>query len=189
MKMKDLHIVVLAVFAAHVAHGAMLLECDGSVTGKAEGWRFEASDAFAAAAEDETRKVLKTSTGGGYVCEKIGSLPVACSEVRTVEGREPSLLPKGRKFSLVWNDEFDGDRLDESKWSYRTNFWGRRAHWFATPEDGAVDVKDGLLHLKLVKRADGQFVSPQLQTGELVWDVPHRDTTKGTTGFWPLPKR
>ena len=36
MKMKHLHIVVLAVFAAYVVHGAMLLECDGSVTGKAE---------------------------------------------------------------------------------------------------------------------------------------------------------
>ena len=102
------------------------------------------------------------------------------------DGWAASLLPDGRKFKLVWHDEFDGDRLDESKWSYRTNFWGRRAHWFATPEDNAVEVKDGLLRLKLVKRADGQFASPQLQTGELVWDVPHEDNPKG---FWPLPKR
>ncbi|MBO6266827.1 MAG: hypothetical protein J6M06_01200, partial [Synergistaceae bacterium] len=28
--------------------------------------------------------------------------------------------------------------------------------------------------------------SPQLQTGELVWDVPHEENPKG---FWPLPKR
>ena len=116
----------------------------------------------------------------------LDSFPVACTGVAAVEGREPSLLPDGMKFKLVWHDEFDGDRLDESKWSYRTNFWGRRAHWFAAPEDGAVEVKDGLLRLKLVKRADGQFVSPQLQTGELVWDVPHQENPKG---FWPLPKR
>ena len=51
----------------------------------------------------------------------------------TVEGRAPSLLPEGRSFRLVWHDEFDGTALDESKWSYRTNFWGRRAHWFAAP--------------------------------------------------------
>jgi len=98
----------------------------------------------------------------------------------------PSLLPSGKAFKLIWHDEFDGDKLDESKWSYRTNFWGQSAHWFATPEDNAVEVKDGLLRLKLVKRADGQFASPQLQTGELVWDVPHEDNPKG---FWPLPKR
>ena len=104
----------------------------------------------------------------------------------TGKAHAPSLLPEGKTFKLAWSDEFDGDRLDESKWSYRTNFWGRRAHWFATPEDNAVEVKDGLLHLKLVKREDGQFVSPQLQTGELVWDVPHEENPKG---FWPLPKR
>ena len=27
----------------------------------------------------------------------------------SLTGREPSLLPKGRAFSLVWNDEFDED--------------------------------------------------------------------------------
>ena len=95
------------------------------------------------------------------------SLPVRCEKAVTVEGREPSLLPSGRKLSLVWHDEFDGDRLDESKWSYRTNFWGQRAHWFAAPEDNSVEVKDGLLKMKLVKRADGQFVSPSCVFFEL----------------------
>ena len=121
----------------------------------------------AATPDDETTKVLKTGSGGGCVLEQIASLPVACSEARTVEGHEASLLPDGKKFKLVWHDEFDGNSLDESKWSYRTNFWGRRAHWFATPEDGCVEVADGKLHLKLKKLPNGQFVSPQLQTGEL----------------------
>ena len=35
----------------------------------------------------------------------------------------PSLLPQGREFKLVWNDEFRGTQLDTSKWGYRTNFW------------------------------------------------------------------
>lgn len=61
---------------------------------------------------------------------ELGSFPVACIGVAAVEGHEPSLLPKGVKLGLVWHDEFDGDSLDESKWSYRTNFWGRRAHWY-----------------------------------------------------------
>ena len=49
-----------------------------------------------------------------------------CVKSVTVPGEAASLLPAGKKFKLVWNDEFNGDRLDESKWSYRTNFWGRR---------------------------------------------------------------
>ena len=106
--------------------------------------------------------------------------------VQSVKDRAPSLLPAGRNFKLVWNDEFDGTSLDTSKWSYRTNFWGRRAHWFAAPEDNAVEVKDGLCRLKLVKRPDGQFVSPQLQTGELLWDIPVLESPKS---FWYFPGR
>ena len=106
-------------------------------------------------------------------------LPAADTvSVQSVKDRAPSLLPAGRNFKLVWNDEFDGTSLDTSKWSYRTNFWGRRAHWFAAPEDNAVEVKDGLCRLKLVKRPDGQFVSPQLQTGELLWDIPALESPK-----------
>ena len=112
--------------------------------------------------------------------------PVVCTARETIPGEAPSLLPAGRTFRLVWNDEFNGTALDESKWSYRTNFWGRRAHWFAAPEDETVEVKGGKVYLKVRKLANGQFVSPQLQTGCLMWDIPADPTNKG---FWPLPKR
>ena len=118
---------------------------------------------------------------------KIADLPVILAEARPVPGHAPSLLPLGRKWTLVWNDEFDGDRLDTTKWDYRTLFWGQRAHWFAAPEDNAVEVKDSLCRLRIVKRPDGQFVTPQLQTGEIVWDIPRIEPPGG--GFWPLPKR
>ena len=114
------------------------------------------------------------------------SPPPTCREAFPVPGRAASLLPPGMEFSLAWNDEFDGDALDGSKWSYRVNFWGRPAHWFATPADGAVEVRDSTCRLKLVRRPDGQYVSPQLQTGELLWDVPRLENP---AGFWPLPKR
>lgn len=110
--------------------------------------------------------------------------PSLCKEVVTVEGESPSLLPADKKFKLVWNDEFNGNALDESKWCYRTTFWMRKAHWFAEPEDGAVEIKDGKAYLKIVKRADGQYVTPQLQTGHLIWDYIH-DNDKG---FWPIKK-
>ena len=139
------------------------------------------------AAENDGTQVLQAGKSAkGKVYQEIADLPVACREVKTVQGEEPSFLPEGRNFKLVWHDEFNGTSLDESKWGYRTNFWGRSAHWFATPADNAVEVKDGLIHLKLIKRPDGQFASPQLQTGELMWDVPHDPKAKG---FWPLVKR
>lgn len=106
--------------------------------------------------------------------------------VEVIPGEAASLLPEGLDFRLVWHDEFNGNRLDESKWGYRTNFWGQPAHWFATPEDNAVEVRDGKLFLKLVRRPDGQIVSPQLQTGELIWDHPW---IQDRNNFWPLAKR
>ena len=33
-----------------------------------------------------------------------------------VEGHEPSYLPDGTNWKLVWSDEFDGTELDTSKW-------------------------------------------------------------------------
>ena len=90
---------------------------------------------------------------------RIENLPVACREETPVAGEEPSLLPTGCVFRLVWNDEFNGTALDTSKWGYRTNFWGEAACWYARPEDGCVEITNGCAHLRLGRRADGQFIS------------------------------
>lgn len=134
---------------------------------------------------DETSNVVMAMRPKVRGCP-VTSLPVACTAKTTVAGEPPSLLPDGKDFRLVWNDEFNGTQLDTSKWGYRTNFWGQRFAAFAGPEDGCVEVKDGKVHLKLKKRADGHFCSPQLQTGELLWDYPWQ---ANRTGFWPLAKR
>ena len=150
---------------------------------------FVAGAAILSASAYGAKKAFTVSEGATVKSGKTHTLegsPVVCENVVAVEGREASLLPRGKNFKLIWNDEFDGERLDDSKWGYRTNFWGRKAHWFATPEDNAVEVRDGLLRMKLLKRADGQFISPQLQTGEIIWDIPPEENSKN---FWPLPKR
>ena len=110
--------------------------------------------------------------------------PAVCKEVVSVRNEMPSLLPANKQFKLVWNDEFNGNALDESKWCYRTCFWGRRAHWFAEPKDNAVEVKDGKVYLKIVKKEDGQLVTPLLQTGHLIWDYIHDNKSS----FWPISK-
>lgn len=93
----------------------------------------------------------------------------------------------GRELNLVWSDEFDGDRLDETKWSYRTNFWGKEASWFARPEDNAVVVSNGCAHLKIVKTPEGEYRSPQLQTGGALWDELAPKSGYGVV--WPFNER
>ena len=86
-----------------------------------------------------------------------------------VDGHEPSLLPEGKAWRYVWGDEFDGDTLDMSKWSFRLNFWGER---FPAYTDEGVEL-DGKSNLKInLIEKDGQYCSAQLQTGANSFDAP-----------------
>lgn len=82
-------------------------------------------------------------------------------------GHEQSLLPEGYGWNLVWNDKFDGDEIDTSKWGYRLHLMQKR-HNAYTDEGAALDGKGNLL-LKLIQK-DGHFYSSQLQTGENFMD-------------------
>ena len=62
------------------------------------------------------------------------------------------ISPISLGYRLTWHDEFDGDRLDTGKWTYRidTRFWSmQRAE--------NVSVADGCLRLALKKEKQGEF--------------------------------
>ena len=111
----------------------------------------------------------------------IKTVPQPCGmiETRVDAAHEPSLLPAGKTWSLVWSDEFDGHALDESKWNYRLNFWGYRSPAFTTE---GVEVDNGSLKIHLIRKGN-DFCSAHLQTGGLTFDNP-RDTT--SKKFWPF---
>ena len=95
-----------------------------------------------------------------------------------VENHEPSYLPEG-EWKLVWSDEFDGDALDETKWGFRLDFWGKRSLTFSKH---AFVYGDSCLHLPLVLE-DGIYKSAHLQTGSLTYDKP-----KDSEGIWNFGK-
>ena len=65
--------------------------------------------AFAAMADKKQFSALDGEEAKRVKTHNLDGSPVVCESVATVEGREASLLPKGRQFKLVWNDEFDGE--------------------------------------------------------------------------------
>lgn len=67
--------------------------------------------------------------------------------------------PEGKKWKLVWNDEFDGKEIDGSKWDLPDG--KRRNHWWS-PKTAFLDGK-GHLVLRTEKR-DGRFMSPCVRT-------------------------
>ncbi len=93
-----------------------------------------------------------------------------------------SLLPPGKKWTLIWHDEFDGRELDRSKWDYRLYLSQQRHTTFS--EGGAELDGQGNLLLKLQEK-DGHFFSPHLQTGMNYLDRPGTRFGKFT---WPIAK-
>ena len=104
-------------------------------------------------------------------------------EVKTeaVKGKAASLLPPGKGWKLVWNDEFDQREIDRTKWMCRESFWGADFPAFAHDFEG-VEMTGETVRLHLVRKGD-DFCSPHLQTGSLSYDIP-----KDTDGFWPFGK-
>lgn len=97
-----------------------------------------------------------------------------------IEGHEASLLPEGKQWKLVWQDEFDGDTLDLTKWSCRLHLMQQRHNTFT--DEGAVLDGKGHLHLILIEK-DGQYYSSHLQTGSNYMDRPGEGYGKFT---WPV---
>jgi len=94
----------------------------------------------------------------------------------SVAGHEPSLLPLGINFQLVWNDEFDGTELDRSKWDFRVSMMGKR-HPAWVNHGVRLDGKGNVVFDLLVE--DGRPVSAQLQTGYNFMDEPVQQTKFG----------
>jgi beta-glucanase (GH16 family) len=57
--------------------------------------------------------------------------------------------PDGKAWKLIWHDEFDGDRLDESKWEPRPD-GKRKGGWWSRK---AISLDDG--HLVITTFMDG----------------------------------
>jgi beta-glucanase (GH16 family) len=103
----------------------------------------------------------------------------------------PSLLPEGRKWELVWHDEFDGPELDRTKWDFRQHLLQQRHNTFSTDDGIEFDGNSNLL-MKLYEK-DGHFYSPHLQTGSNYLDRPGSsfcfdDDADKPKMVWPVAK-
>lgn len=78
-----------------------------------------------------------------------GFLPLAARAADDAPAEFFPALPAGQRFNLVWNDEFDGSRLDDSKWDVPEG--ERRDGWW---RKDAVKL-DGKGHLEISAFRDG----------------------------------
>lgn len=87
-----------------------------------------------------------TLTGPGRVIA-LSTLFAAALSMSGWAGEPP--LENGGGWELVWQDEFDGDTLDRTKWSFDVDCWGggneERQCYTARPEN--LQVRDGVLSI------------------------------------------
>ena len=92
----------------------------------------------------------------------IGLIAAPC----VVEAAEPPAT----EWKLAWSDEFDGQEIDRSKWDFDLgngdHGWGNNELQYYTRESDNAFVKDGVLHIRAVKKShEGfQYTSARLKT-------------------------
>ncbi len=118
-----------------------------------------------------------------------------------------------QEWELVWSDEFDGDELDESKWSYQYGTgasegltgWGNNELQYYTDREENVYVKDGKLHIvareesynnrsytsgriRTINKGDwtyGRFeIRAKLPEGQGLWPAIWMMPTESVYGGW-----
>ncbi|MBQ5674030.1 MAG: glycoside hydrolase family 16 protein, partial [Lachnospiraceae bacterium] len=113
-----------------------------------------------------------------------------------LDGSKSNTVEDGWK--LVWNDEFDGNALDTTKWSCQIgngyNGWGNQESQYYTAEN--VSVADGTLKITAKKEKKGGFdyTSSRIRTvtddGQTLFSTKYgkveaRIKLPSGTGLWP----
>ena len=125
-------------------------------------------------------------------------------ETEVVSAEDPENKYEG--YSLVWNDEFDGEELDKTKWSCQIGTgtsegltdWGNQELEYYTDDEKNVRVEDGNLVITAIKeeeRVGGKmFTSARLRTmtdeGDVLFSTKYgrveaRIKLPQGEGLWP----
>jgi len=119
----------------------------------------------------------------------------------------PGVAAQEQPWRLVWAEEFDGDRLDESRWTHAADCGGggnNERQCYVVSQD-TVSVRDGLLRLTAIKRKTRGLANPwagptgPMKTGDyasgkivsqgkaswLYGRIEARARVPGGQGVWP----
>ena len=92
-------------------------------------------------------------------------------------------------FNMVWHDEFNGDKLDETKWAYAYSSFdtAARTQMHNTDKLENVSVSDGILHLTALYSPTREKWNPETKKMETVPRTNTRKDKNGKTEVYPAP--
>lgn len=120
---------------------------------------------LAAACQSSDTSEASTTTGAESTTTTAAA-PATTST--TIAPPEPEPIDESDGWELVWNDEFDGDAIDETNWTYDLGGWGwgnGEAQFYTTRPENAR-VENGLLVISLLqeKYEESYYTSARLKT-------------------------
>ena len=119
--------------------------------------------------------------------------PIATVYAETGEGRVPNVtLPNGvpTNYDLTWFDEFDGNKLDRTKWDYSLSSFDPKARtqMHFTDDPANVSLKDGILHLTALYTPKQLKWNPVTKKNEWVdRENTYKDPKTGQTITYKAP--
>lgn len=111
--------------------------------------------------------------------------------VEEVEEAEASEVPKLEGYNLLWNDEFDGDTLNEDIWTreLREPGWTNEELQEYTDSDDNIYLEDGKLVLRALKSEDEYYTSGKVNSQNKMdftyGKVVARAKAPEGQGLWP----
>ena len=120
------------------------------------------------------KRLLSTIIALALLCSCIiGSTVSVSAQTEPDSGTKGFLDRIKSDFDLVFDDEFDGDTLDTTKWQYDGDgvFRNSEAQLYANgPDDGNVYMEDGCVVLKAEKEertSSSRNITKQYTSGEI----------------------
>ena len=123
-----------------------------------------------------------------------GTATTAESESSAAESETDSAVPQLEGYELLWNDEFDGDKVNDANWNFekRPSGWTNQELQEYTVNGDTIFVRDGCLVLKAIKsEADGKVhyesgkVNSQHKQPFTYGKVVARAKVPEGQGLWP----
>ncbi len=154
------HYLVHVLAAAEGAGGTVDLVVDDRpaitaeipVTGGETRWGLVRVGELALAAGDNRIRVQARQGGFNFAALRLRPTTAAAATYGADAMRSTDIGKNG--WQLVWRDEFDGERIDRSKWQLEANCWGggnREQQCYTARHDdhprANAFVRDGLLHI------------------------------------------
>lgn len=162
------------------------------------------ADTSVATVEDGV--ITGISVGETYVVASVGGSSVKCNVAVTDATIHPSVEALRHYYVLAWDDEFDGDTLDETKWGYQLgtgadeglSYWGNNEQQYYTDSSENVGVQDGCLYItaKNETAEDRNYTSARILTrnkfsftyGYIEAKMKLPEGTGLWPAFWMLPQ-